>query len=268
VSSLKTDLSTHEIAFEAFGVRVGVSVSHATEINNLQEILPPGWRRCSTSRVQKRFGIRPDATGSTYRLTRDGELFTKGLELSLALAILESQVRAYIALHAPDKIFVHAGAVAHAGRAILLPGMSFAGKTTLVAALVRAGAIYYSDEYAPLDEHGLVHPYARSLAIRDDNLRQVAHDVASLGGTAGQEPLPVGAVVVTSYRAGAAWSPRILKPGEGVLALLGNTVPAQTRPAQALRHLARAVGGDTVLMQSARDDADALAPRLLADLAR
>jgi hypothetical protein len=43
---------------------------------------------------------------------------------------------------------------------MVLPGKSFAGKTTLVAALVRAGAEYWSDEYAVLDANGDVHPYA------------------------------------------------------------------------------------------------------------
>ena len=66
----------------------------------------------------------------------------------------------HVANYAPDRVFVHAGVVAWRGRALVLPGTSFAGKTTLVAELVRAGAIYYSDEYAVLDEQGRVHPYS------------------------------------------------------------------------------------------------------------
>ena len=38
------------------------------------------------------------------------------------------------------------------GRAIVIPGRTFSGKSTLVAELVRAGATYYSDEYAVEDE--------------------------------------------------------------------------------------------------------------------
>ena len=65
-------------------------------------------------------------------------------------------------------MFVHAGVVAVDGRALLLPGGSFTGKTTLVAALLRAGAQYGSDEYAVLDEAGLVLPaYPRPLSIRN-----------------------------------------------------------------------------------------------------
>ena len=62
------------------------------------------------------------------------------------------------------------------GGALLLPGGSFTGKTTLVGALVRAGAVYYSDQYALLDEDGLIHPYP-------------CH-VERFGGSAGDEPVP------------------------------------------------------------------------------
>jgi hypothetical protein len=35
--------------------------------------------------------------------------------------------------------------------------LSYSGKTTLVSELIRAGATYYSDEYAVIDERGRVH---------------------------------------------------------------------------------------------------------------
>jgi len=57
--------------------------------------------------------------------------------------------------------------VAWRGRAILLPGRSYVGKSTLVMELVRAGAVYYSDEYAVLDARGRVHPFAQPVALRE-----------------------------------------------------------------------------------------------------
>jgi hypothetical protein len=62
---------------------------------------------------------------------------------------------------------VHSGVVAHDGRAILLPGPTHAGKSTLVAELVRLGAPYFSDEYALIDADGRVHPYPRPMLLRD-----------------------------------------------------------------------------------------------------
>jgi hypothetical protein len=254
------------IAFEAYGVHVEASVTPAAELDRLRALLPPGWRPCPASAVRKRFAIRPDATG-TYALHKDDERFVDALGLDLALELLEAQVRAYVALHAPDRIFVHAGVVGHRGRAIVIPGMSFSGKTTLVAALVGAGATYYSDEFAPLDENGLVHPYAKPLSVRDDRQVQHDHDVKSMGGTVGEEPLRVGAVVATEYIPGAQWRPRRLSPGEGVLALLSHTVAAQTRPKQVMRFLSGCVDG-ALAVEGPRDDAVELAPLLLAELER
>jgi len=245
----------HEIAFEAFGVRVLVSADGPDELDRIRALLPPGSQPCARSTVDKQFGVTAD-TGGAYAVIRGEETYTKNLEFDLALELLEAQVRAYVALHSPDKIFVHAGAVATRGKAILMPGMSFAGKTTLTAALVRAGAIYYSDEFAPLDEHGLVHPYARPLALRDSSGNSSPHPVDTLGGVAGEDPLPVGAVLVTRYRSNAEWKPRRRSTGEGVLAMLANTVPAQTRPKQAMRVLTRAVAGAAVIESDRAEAAD------------
>lgn len=50
------------------------------------------------------------------------------------------------ALDGWPNLAVHAGVVAHAGRALAVPGASGIGKTTLVAACLRAGFDYVSDE--------------------------------------------------------------------------------------------------------------------------
>ncbi len=243
-------------------MRVLVSADSADELARIRALLPPTSQPCSPAVVDKHFGITA-GPGGTYAVIRGDETYTKNLEFDLALELLEAQVRAYVALHAPDRIFVHAGAVALAGRAILLPGMSFAGKTTLVAALVRAGAVYYSDEFTVLDEAGLVHPYARPLALRDATGISTPHPVATLGGVAGTEPLPVGVVVATQYRANAEWNPRHSSTGAGVLALLANTVPAQTRPQQTLRVLTRAVS-EAVVIESDRAEAAEVVDWLMA----
>lgn len=254
------------IAFEAFGVRAEVSVSPPDGFARVHSLLPPGWQPCSRSSVQKRFAIRPDAAGN-FVLLRDERPFISHLDVDLAFELLEAQIRAYIALHAPNRIFVHAGVVAHGGHAMVIPGLSFSGKTTLVAALIRAGATYYSDEYAPLDEHGRVHPYPKPLSLRDHRQVQHDHDIESLGGVAGEEPLPIRLVVATTYSPGAQWAPRQLSPGEGVLALLSHTVAAQTRAEQVMRYLTQSVPGAT-LIESPRGEAAELAPLLLSELER
>ncbi len=96
-------------------------------------------------------------------------------------------------------------------------------------------------------------------------VEQTDHPVESLGWTAGSEPLPIGMIVVTSYRPGAEWSPRRLSSGEGAMALLANAVPARERPAQVMRALSRASAG-AIVLESERGDAAELAPLLLGEL--
>ena len=253
-----------EIAFEAFGVRVLARMATEEAFDAVKAVLPPGWEEIPSTVSAKRFTLSVDKDGR-YECRRADNTVARGLSLDFAVALFEAQVRAYVALHAPDWIFVHAGVVAHNGRVLVLPGMSFAGKTTLVAALVAAGATYYSDEFAVLDETGLVHPYPKPLSIRNEKLRQVDHEVESLGGTRGDEALRIGAIVATSYRPGAKWAPRRGTPGEGVMALLSNTVAAQERPPEVMRAITRASQGVSFL-QSERGEADEVAPQLLAEL--
>ena len=257
-----------EIAFEAFGVPVAIEASGPEVLQRVRAYLPPGWQPTSASSVSTRFSLALEKAG-TYAVTRDGESLGggRGLELDLALEYLDSQLRVYIGRKARDAIFVHAGVVAHRGRAIVLPAPSFAGKTTIVAALVRAGAIYYSDEFAVLDDDGLVHPYAKPLSVRGNGYRQTDHPDATLGGVAGDLPLPVGAIVVTTFKRGAQWNPQPLSRGAGALALVANAVPAKERPDEVMRATSRAAR-DAIVIESDRGEADEIAPLVLAELER
>jgi hypothetical protein len=252
------------IPFEAFGVRMWVAANRPEARERLPEVLPPDRQPCEGWEAEYRLAIIGDERG-TYSVDLGSSLLTMALPLDLALETLAGVVRSLISRDAPDRIFVHAGVVAYGGSAILIPGSSFTGKTTLVAALVRAGAIYYSDEFAPLDAEGLVHPYAKPLSLRGAEPHQTGHRVESLGGIAGQVPLPVGAVVETTYRPGTEWRPERLSGVRGCLALLSHTIPARDRPAQALHAIARAVDG-AILLAGDRGDAEAIAPMLLAEL--
>jgi hypothetical protein len=157
---------------------------------------------------------------------------------------------------------VHAGVVGWNGRAIVIPGKSYSGKSTLVRELVRAGAIYYSDEYAVLDERGNVHPFARQLAMRDENQANRKMSFLELGGKIGKRPLPVGTILVTKNRERARWRPKPLTPGLGALELLANTVTARSGQPIVLEVLTRVAKNATIL-KGARGDASSLAGQLL-----
>ncbi len=248
--------------FEAYGVRLLVSTDSPEVYERLPAFLPPGATACSTEQARHRLALNV-RDGGTFGLHVNEIPFLEGVPLEIALEVLESQLRLHVASDAPDRVFVHAGVVGLGESAILMPGGSFSGKTTLVAEFVRAGAIYYSDEYAVLDDHGLVHPYPKPLSLRGEDHRQVDHPVASLGGVEGDRPLSVGTILVAVYRPGAEWRPSTLSAGEGALAMVVNSIPARSKPAAVVRSVTRAVEGATVL-EGDRGEASSVVSQLLA----
>jgi hypothetical protein len=196
-------------------------------------------------------------------LYADAARRARTLDLGELIRIFENEVQLYVAETARARVFVHAGVVGWRGRAILLPGASHAGKSTLVAAMVRAGATYYSDEYAVLDRRGYVHPYLRPLQSRQRDGTIARVRAAELGGTEGATALRVGVVAVVSYREGSPWRPRRLSPGQGLLELLANTVPARARPRAVMTAL-KAVVASAPVLKSRRGEADEMARSLLA----
>ena len=206
--------------------------------------LPPGWTPARTRRVERLYSLivgGPTGARGIRRLHLvyvDEVRLARSLELDDVLHAFESDLALYVAEHARGRLFLHAGVVGWGDRAIVIPGASMSGKSRLVAALLEAGATYYSDEYAVLDGRGRVHAYPRALSLRDGASPPPA---ASTRRRARLAPLPVGLVVVTRYRAGARWRPRALSPGRAGIEMLTHAVAARRRPAAALRVLARAL---------------------------
>jgi len=216
-------------------------------LGRLTACLPPGWEPSQAPFVDMLFSLRVGGAGPrpnvrNYHLLYAGlRQAARTMDLDELFHALESEVQLFVAEHGRERIFVHAGAVGWKGQAILLPGRSYSGKSTLVAALLRAGATYYSDEYAVLDGNGHVHPYARKLGLRQPDGPTRRRAAEELGGRTGTRPLPVGAVVVTRYQPGARWRPQRLTPGRALLELLDNTVPALSRPEEAVTVLQQVV---------------------------
>lgn len=252
----------HQLPFEAYGVEMRICTNSAELLKRVLELIPAGWHRRTRSESQYRIALMAEADDMYAIYNPQGICVHDSHGEEYALLTLETHIQGYLSYEATDYVFVHAGVVADGERAIVMPGLSFAGKTTLVRALVESGAVYYSDEFAVLDESGLVHPYAKPLAIRAFQKPTVNYPVGEFGGVAGEGPLRVGMVLATRYQSGAEWSPRELSTGAGVLAVLEHTVPAQSRPDQSLRVLKRALGG-AVILQGERGEADDLAGELL-----
>ncbi|MBD0370427.1 MAG: hypothetical protein ICV60_06295 [Pyrinomonadaceae bacterium] len=242
------------IAIKSYGVSVGIRTNDARALDALIERLPPVWQPARSAVVERLYSVFMGGPGSRPNVRRfnllygDMQRLARSVDEEQVYDALESDLQLHVAEHAPNRVFIHAGAVGWRGLAIIMPGSSFSGKTTLTRELIRAGALFYSDEYAVLDGRGRVHPFHRPLQIRENGAaRQTKHTIESLGGECGTKPLPVGLVIMSEYKRGAHWRPRKLSAGQGALAIFEHAVSARRQPEVVLETLEQVVTRAPVL---------------------
>ena len=257
-----------ELALACYGVEVRlVDPVGAGLCQRLRDTLPPEFAASSgpgstvVSYVVTAGRLPGTAEHTGYRISRDGvEVFAAATEDGVFQWLCQD-IDNTVAQRSSRMLFVHAGVVGWRGLAIVIPGRSHTGKSTLVAELVRRGALYYSDEFAVLDDTSRVHPYRRTLVLRDErrqlqDLRLVQEEDGST------EPLPIGLIVAAAYQPGAAWQPTVVRGTQAVLPLIDGTVLARQESARMLRIAARVVP-TVVTLRGPRSEATEVAARLL-----
>ena len=152
--------------------------------------------------------------------------------LDPALIALRKAIHLRIAEHARDRVFIHAGVACWNGRAIVCPGRSYAGKSTLIWSMLNSGATYYSDEYAVFDGNGQIHPFPLPINLRTpDGRRTVAAD------RIGSKPVSTSLILFAQYRENQKWEPGVLTPGQIVLGLMKNSLSMRRNPSVVLKVL-------------------------------
>ncbi len=257
------------LSIVAFGVRFGIRSTSKKALEQVIPHLPLGSKECASNKVELLYSLIPprkrskERTRSRYLLYSGQHRLFGSRDFEKVGKTLEEDMLLHVSRWSTRRIFVHAGAVGWKGTGILLPGGTRTGKSTLVAELVKAGATYYSDEHAVLDEKGRVHPYPRPLSLRrgaGKRARKVP--VEELGGVAGKKPIPVALVFATRYEAGRVWRPRRITPGRAVLELLAHTIPARRVPERAVATL-RFVAERATVIKGVRGEASEIAKALL-----
>jgi hypothetical protein len=170
------------------------------------------------------------SAGAWYHLALGGDDLAVGPHAGDLVDQLLFSVSAAAFATTRDHLLVHAGAVvAPDGTAVLLPGPSGAGKTTLVAGLVRAGFGYLSDEAGAIDPATLcVHAFARPLGLKGDartlfgvpggdGVHYLAPDELRPRSITG--PAPVGHVIAPHYERGTPAIVTRMTPAETVVEL-------------------------------------------------
>ena len=261
------DIYKYSYCFESYGVKVAIESNSADVLEqasatatsallgNLVEI-----DRADAKQV---FQI-PMGQDGTCAIYQNGELMAEAKLNPGYWKYFDSLVRILVAEFAPTKVFIHAGSVGWRGRAILLPGNSHFGKTTLVAELAKCGAEYYSDEYAIIDEKGLVHPFARKLTMRENGRHVIEKpvDIEEFGGVKGSLPIPVSTVMFTKYDPEIESKYEFLTPGQGIVEVIGQTIGIRRNSEFVIKVLKNAFA-NAIIVKSPRNDAANFALELL-----
>lgn len=236
---------------------IGIRTTSPELLPRIEALLPPGSKRVRRKRVEILYSLLAP-TGGRPGIKRFNILYAgaaraaRSLDLEEVLESLGEGLLATVATSSKEKIFLKGGVVEMDGRAIVVAGAEGTGRTSLVKAFLKAGARYYSDEYAVVDKTGNVHPFQVPMA---------GTEVRKPRGRAAR-PIPVSCVLVTSYREGARFRPRLLTPGEAMLELLSNTAPLRFHPRAAIARMRRLVARTPVL-KGVRGDADEVVVRIL-----
>jgi hypothetical protein len=86
--------------------------------------------------------------------------------------------------------------------------------------------------------------------------------VAVPEGHTGRTPIGAGLIVLTNYEPGAEWRPGSCTPGEGALGLLEHTIPARSRPQDALAAVSK-LAREARVISGKRGEAGEVADALL-----
>ncbi len=266
-----------QIKFQAFGVKIGIEAEKMPYLEKIYQLLektfPNGFEKVREKEIEYRFIIKSKKTyktekGERFELFRNNEKVIEDAGSEFFFQMVESEVRVTVAEFAVSRVFLHAGVVAWKNQAIVIPAKSFSGKSTLVAELVKKGAVYYSDEYAVLDAAGNVQPFPKWLSLRGiiDPYTQLECSVESIGGIAGTKTIPVGMVLIAQYKKEKKipkrWKPRRLSSGQAMMEILSHTVPIRNKPKFVLEVLNK-LTSRAIIVKTVRGEAKDFADTLL-----
>jgi len=263
------------LVLNVHGARIGVRVNDSRALEHLKPSYPAGWEVDvdQVKEVEELFSVRMFldsgiVSSRQFNLVYRGVTrIVRSLRLDDLVGPFETQFHAAVAQLSP-RVFIHAGVVGWNGQALVIPGSTLSGKTTLVRALVAAGAEYYSDEFAVLDANGFVYPYLKALGIRSPgSVEQSRLPIEDLNGAFGHQPIPVGAILFSEYQNGARGEFRRVSTGQALLGLLKYAVTAKSRPTETLVAL-RLAASNARCFRVLRGDAGPTVDRLFRLLSR
>jgi hypothetical protein len=221
-----------------------------------------------TERQRDSYDIRivqteEDRQDHPWRVTywRGGERLFRGSPYRV-LGYALWDVHALVYRDCRDFLFLHAGVVAGRRQRVVMPAEPGAGKSTLVASLLREGFRYLSDELAPIDPvTSGVYPFPKHVAVANRGLEHIVGGVPDLPedypalsrelpdrhvrptdlGATVAEAGPVDVIVFLSADRQGAPTLREMSSAETIARLLDNTLNTELYGDRAVKMVARVV---------------------------
>jgi hypothetical protein len=260
-------------SFSCFGASFGLRGNDSSFLSVISDWLPPGTQRTSDLLVDTIYSfLSPPASTNTrvrrfYMLYENAILVKKGLAFTDLFDSFENAINLHVSQHAQRYAFVHAGVIAWRGRAIVMPGASCSGKSTLVKAFLDAGADYLSDEFAVFDDLGRIHAFPRPISLRMSAGTKKKLTAEELGASTIHNSIPLGMVVATRYSRSTRWRPREMSRGQAILSLLANSMSGQRAPKSNFEIL-RTATHDCVALRGRRGSAGEVVKACIRELDR
>lgn len=156
---------------DLLGLALEVEVDAEPVAEHVQNLLR-GFPEPRQQNVTQELRVTAPLGRAGYALVDGDEVVAAGLSAPLAVRALFWHLNR-LALRTLRHTVLHAGAVATEGRTAVLPASMESGKSTLVAALVREGFEYLSDELAPLavEDEIRLWPYRCPLGLDPGSFR-------------------------------------------------------------------------------------------------
>lgn len=259
--------ATHFARLSAFGAVVEITSPDRETLEQCTATLPGYWLKSEGRRPDICFNINTpthELEGERHFLFQENGIplrFT--INGAQAQHLLAKRMDYLLGAYARDCAFLHSGIVLHEKQAILIPGLSHAGKSTLTAALVQIGAHYVSDDIAVLDRGGRAYFLSRAVNLRQDvaemfDLPSAAHAECLHEGT-----VPVKAIMLLNYhKSESSLKLSPLSKGEAVLQLIANSMNGRQQP-ETVIHCCGAAVRQAICCQGVRGEAETVAPLIL-----
>lgn len=209
------------------------------------------------SKVEVTYSIR-SVSSSRFDVAAGGAALSGPIPASRVLPLLLSNLNRAIARSARRHLVLHAGVVGSGGGAVLLPGSSGSGKSTMVATAGRLGHPYGADEHAAIGfEDGLIEPIPKPLALKPGSAHlfgdlsdgaqasffgdQLFLPAAALCGGLITPSSPIVAIAFPAYEEGVTATLRGITPAEALLRLREHSWNFGVDPVRAFRILSAVV---------------------------